>query len=87
MAIVALAKIYAPNRREVQMTLVMVEIKPETAQHIHALLDMQKHARETFATLGGRFLDNHVAYQLEIDRMRPIDMYGLGIGFPQGGDA
>ena len=51
------------------MTQNMVDIRPETAQHIHAMLD--SHPGLTFGQLAGRLLDAQVAYRLEVERMKP----------------
>lgn len=49
------------------MTQIMIEVQPETLQHIHAM--MQHHPETTFGRLAGSLLDAQVAYRLEIERM------------------
>ena len=51
------------------MTQITIEIKPETAQHIHAMLP--NHPGMTFLQLAGKLLDCQVAYRLEVERMKP----------------
>lgn len=51
------------------MTQITIDVQPETAQHIHAMLDA--HPGLTFPQLAGRLLDAHVAYRLEVERMKP----------------
>ena len=50
------------------MTQIMIDIKPETAQHIHAMLN--RHPGMTFPKLAGQMLDAQVAYRLEVERMK-----------------
>ncbi len=51
------------------MTQITIEIRPETAQHIHAMLPA--HPGLTFPQLAGAMLDAQVAYRLEVERMKP----------------
>ena len=51
------------------MTQIMVDVQPETLQHIHAML--ANHRDMTFAQLAGHMLDAQVAYRLEVERMKP----------------
>lgn len=51
------------------MTQIMIDVKPETAQHIHAMLPA--HPGLTFPQLAGAMLDAQVAYRLEVERMKP----------------
>lgn len=51
------------------MTQITIDIKPETAQHLHAMLGA--HPGVTFPQLAGALLDKQVAWQLEVERMKP----------------
>ena len=51
------------------MTQIMIDVKPETAQHIHAMLPA--HPGLTFPQLAGHMLDARVAWHLEVERMKP----------------
>ena len=51
------------------MTQITIEIRPETAQHIHAMLPAPPGL--TFPQLAGAMLDKQVAYRLEVERMKP----------------
>lgn len=58
------------------MTQITIDIKPETAQHLHAMLGA--HPGVTFPQLAGHMLDAQVAYRLEVDRMRPALIQHVG---------
>lgn len=58
------------------MTQIVVEIKPETQQHIHAMLPL--HPGLSFPQLAGKLLDCQVAYRLEVERMKPAMIQHVG---------
>ena len=58
------------------MTQITIDIKPETAQHIHAMLGA--HPGMTFDKLAGQMLDAQVAYRLEVERMKPALIQHVG---------
>lgn len=62
------------------MTQITIDVKPETAQHIHAMLGA--HPGLTFPQLAGKLLDCQVAYRLEVERMKPAT---IGNDHPFGG--
>lgn len=73
--------------------IVMVDIQPETNQHIIALAST---TGVPFERVAGAMLDNQAAWVLELERMRhsvvaarpPVyDPLGRGDGYPTGGDA
>lgn len=58
------------------MTQITIEIQPETAQHIHAMLSL--HPDMTFPQLAGALLDKQVAWRLEVERMKPAMIQHVG---------
>jgi hypothetical protein len=58
------------------MTQITIDIKPETARHIHAMLP--NHPGLTFPQLAGAMLDKQVAYRLEVERMKPALIQHVG---------
>ena len=65
------------------MTQIMIDVKPETAQHIHAMLPA--HPGLSFDKLAGRLLDAQVAYRLEVERMKPAPVRPIVFeDFPSG---
>ena len=58
------------------MTQIMVDILPETQQHLHAI--MGNHPGVTFDKLAGHMLDAQVAYRLEVERMKPALIQHVG---------
>ena len=65
------------------MTQITIDIKPETAQHLHAMLPA--HPGMTFPQLAGALLDCQVAYRLEVERMKPAPVRPIVFeDFPSG---
>ena len=65
------------------MTQITIDIKPETAQHLHAMLP--NHPGMTFPQLAGAMLDKQVAYRLEVERMKPAPVRPIVFeDFPSG---
>ena len=58
------------------MTQITINIRPETAQHIHAMLGA--HPGMTLDKLAGQMLDAQVAYRLEVERMKPALIQHVG---------
>lgn len=58
------------------MTQITIDIHPETAKHIHAML--LAHPGMTFDKLAGALLDKQVAYRLEVERMKTALIQHVG---------
>jgi hypothetical protein len=51
------------------MTQILVDVNPDTITHLHEMTAL--YPKLSIAQLAGKYLDAHVSYQLEIEKMRP----------------
>lgn len=51
------------------MTQILVDVLPDTITHLHEMTVL--YPKLSIAQLAGKYLDAHVTYQLEIEKMRP----------------
>lgn len=51
------------------MTQIMIDVTPDTITHLQEMTVL--YPKLSIAQLAGKYLDAHVSYQLEIEKMRP----------------